>query len=72
MAVEGFWIDQHPVANAEFRRFVEDTGYITTAEQQPDPADFPDADPADLVPGSLTFSPTTGPVPLDDWRRWWR
>jgi formylglycine-generating enzyme len=66
------WIDIHPVTNAEFRRFVKDAGYVTVAEQPPDPAEFPDADPKDLVPGSLVFTPTAGPVPLDDWQRWWR
>jgi formylglycine-generating enzyme len=66
-----FWVDQHPVTNAEFRRFVNDTGWITTAERAPDDADFPDASPGDLVAGSLVFQPTPGPVPLDDWRRWW-
>ncbi|HVT21594.1 MAG TPA: formylglycine-generating enzyme family protein [Mycobacteriales bacterium] len=70
--VAGFLIDAHPVTNAEFRRFVNDTGWVTTAEQAPDPAEFPDARPEDLVPGSLVFVPTAGPVPLDDWRRWWR
>jgi formylglycine-generating enzyme required for sulfatase activity len=66
-----FWIDQHPVTNAEFHRFATGTGWVTTAERTPDPADFPGADPADLVPGSLVFRPTPGPVPLSDWRRWW-
>ena len=65
-------MDVHTVTNAEFRRFVKDTGHITIAEQAPDPADFPDADPEALVPGSLVFTPTAGPVPLDDWQRWWR
>ena len=23
------------------------------------------------MPGSIVFRPTRGPVPLDDWRRWW-
>jgi formylglycine-generating enzyme len=64
-------MDEHPVTNAEFRRFAKATGYLTIAERAPDPADFPGADPADLVPGSLVFQPTPGPVPLDDWRRWW-
>jgi formylglycine-generating enzyme len=70
--VDGFVIDEHPVTNAEFRRFVNDTGYRTVAETAPEAEDFPDADPADLVPGSLVFVPTTGPVPLTDWRRWWQ
>jgi len=67
----GFWIDQHPVTVAEFRRFVKDTGHVTTAEIAPDPADFPDAPAELLVPGSLVFTPTDGPVPLDDYRVWW-
>ena len=65
-------IDVHTVTNAEFRRFVKETGHITVAEQAPEPSDFPDADPEDLVPGSLVFTPTAGPIPLDDWQRWWR
>ena len=27
--VGGFWIDEHPVTAAEFRRFVRETGYVT-------------------------------------------
>jgi formylglycine-generating enzyme len=69
--VSEFLIDQHPVTNAKFRRFVKDTNHRTTAEITPAAEDFPDADPDDLVPGSLVFRPTSGPVPLADWRRWW-
>jgi formylglycine-generating enzyme len=69
--VDEFWVDEHPVTNAEFRRFVSATGYVTTAESPPPAAEFPDADADQLVPGSLVFRPTEGPVPLDDWRRWW-
>ncbi|MBB4664591.1 formylglycine-generating enzyme family protein [Conexibacter arvalis] len=71
VAVDGFWMDEHPVTVAAFRRFVKATGYRTVAEHAPDPADYPDADPALLVPGSLVFRQTDGPVPLDDLRRWW-
>ncbi|MFH8287606.1 formylglycine-generating enzyme family protein [Streptomyces antibioticus] len=70
-SVDGFWIDEHPVTVAEFRRFVKATGHVTVAERPPDPADFPGADPAGLVPGALVFRGTPGPVPLDDWHRWW-
>src|SRR5689334_16818323 len=66
--VDGFWIDEHPVTVGEFRRFVKDTGYVTLAERPLDPAQYPEADPALLVPGSLVFHPTSGPVSLDDYR----
>lgn len=70
--VAAFWMDAHPVTNAEFRRFVRHTGYETVAERPPSAEDFPEASPSDLQPGSLVFHQTEGPVPLDDWRRWWR
>jgi sulfatase modifying factor 1 len=69
--VDGFWMDQHPVTVAEFRRFVKATGHITWAERAPDPGEYPDADPDLLVPGSLVFHPTAGPVDLNDYRNWW-
>jgi len=71
VTVAAFGMEAHPVANAEFRRFVAATGHVTVAERDPDPGDFPGAAPQELVPGSLVFSPPAGPVPLDDWRRWW-
>jgi formylglycine-generating enzyme required for sulfatase activity len=71
VAVDGFWMDEHPVTVAEFRRFVRATGYVTWAERPPDPADYPDADPRLLVPGSLVFHMTAGPVDLADYRNWW-
>jgi len=64
--------DRCPVTNAEFAAFVEDSGHVTVAEVAPDPDDFPGADPALLVPGSQVFTPTPGPVRLDDWTQWWR
>jgi formylglycine-generating enzyme len=72
VTVGGFWMDDHPVTVAEYRRFVKATGHVTLAEQPPDPADYPDADPALLVPGSLVFHGTRGPVNLDDYSNWWR
>jgi formylglycine-generating enzyme required for sulfatase activity len=69
--VDDFWIDCHPVTVGEFRRFVRATGHVTAAECAPRAEDYPDADPSLLVPGSLVFRPTPGPVPLDDYRRWW-
>jgi sulfatase modifying factor 1 len=70
--VEGFWMDEHPVTVAEFRRFVRSTGYVTLAERPLDAAMYPDADPALLIPGALVFRRTAGPVDLRDLRNWWR
>ena len=69
--VPGFWIDSHPVTVEQFRRFVKATGYVTIAERPLRPADYPGADPALLVPGSLVFHRTPGPVDLSDYRNWW-
>jgi formylglycine-generating enzyme required for sulfatase activity len=70
-SVPGFWIDRYPVTTAEFRRFVEATGYVTVAERPLDPSAYPGADPALLVPGSLVFRRPHRPVPLHDYRAWW-
>lgn len=67
-----FAIERHPVTNAQFADFVAATGHVTVAERELDPAEFAGADPAELVPGSLVFTPTAGPVDLRDWRQWWR
>jgi formylglycine-generating enzyme required for sulfatase activity len=69
--VDGFWIDCRPVTNRDFARFVRETGWVTVAEQSPDPADYPGALPELLAPGALVFTPTARPVPLDDVRAWW-
>ena len=71
VTVDGFWMDEHPVTVGEFQRFVAATGYQTVAQRPLDPADYPDADPALLVPGSLVVQPTTGPVDLRDYTNWW-
>jgi formylglycine-generating enzyme len=71
VTVDAFWMDRAPVTVAEFRRFVKATGYVTLAERPLDPADYPDADPDLLVPGSLVFHPTRGPVDLRDVAQWW-
>jgi sulfatase modifying factor 1 len=78
--VNGFWMDEHPVTNAEFARFVEATGYATTAERAPNwdelkkqlPPGTPKPDASFLVAGSAVFTPPAGPVPLDDVEGWWR
>ena len=71
VALDGFWMDEHAVTAADFRRFVRDTGYVTVCERPLDPADYPGADPEVLVPGSLVFHKTSGPVDTRDFRNWW-
>ena len=68
MNVDGFWIDRFEVTNARFGEFVSATGYVTVAERQPDPNDFPDIDPALLQPGSVVFvMPTDSAGKLTQW-----
>jgi formylglycine-generating enzyme len=71
VAVDGFRMDATAVTNAEFGAFVEETGYLTVAERPLDPADFPGAPPENLVPGSLVFKRTPGPVDLRHMSQWW-
>ncbi len=76
--VDGFWMDETDVTNAQFRRFVEATGYVTTAEKAPTVEDIvrysrPGAripSKEELVAGSIVFDPPDHPVDLDDVRQW--
>jgi formylglycine-generating enzyme required for sulfatase activity len=79
--VAGFWMDETDVTNAQFRRFVEATRYVTTAEKPLDPEEIlresppGTPPPTNLAPGSMVFVPTSGPVPLagpEVHRAWWR
>lgn len=69
--VDGFWMDQTPVTNAQFRRFVEETGYVTVAERVPNAADYPGAKPELLVPASSVFKKPRHPVDLNNHYNWW-
>jgi formylglycine-generating enzyme required for sulfatase activity len=81
--VDRFWMDETDVTNAQFRRFVEATGYVTTAEKPIDadeilrqsPPGTPRPPKDRLAPGSLVFVPTGGPVNLsapNAHRAWWK
>jgi formylglycine-generating enzyme required for sulfatase activity len=71
VTVDGFWIDKYQVTNKQFQKFVKATGYVTVAERPLNPADYPSAPPENLVPGSLVFHMTTGPVDLKHMSQWW-
>jgi formylglycine-generating enzyme required for sulfatase activity len=69
--VDGFWIDPYMVTNRDFAAFVADTGYVTLAEKVPNADDYPGALPEMLKAASLVFTPTAGPVPLNNHYNWW-
>lgn len=77
--VDGFWMDATEVTNAQFARFVEETGYVTTAEKAPVweelkkqlPPGTPGPPDSVLVAASLVFTPPAHTVSLLDARQWW-
>lgn len=71
VTVDGFYIDKYEVTNEDYQKFVQETGYMTVAERPLNPADYPGADPALLVPGALVFQKAKGPVDLKSYFNWW-
>tara|TARA_B100001057_G_scaffold487788_1_gene571063 strand:- start:842 stop:1765 length:924 start_codon:yes stop_codon:yes gene_type:complete len=77
--VDGFWIDQTEVTNAQFAAFVEATGYVTTSEKPVNwdemkkqlPPGTPKPHDSLLQASSLTFKTTNGPVDLNNYAAWW-
>ena len=78
--VDSFWMDVHEVTNSQFAAFVEETGYVTTAEKAVDweeikkelPPGTPKPDVSQLAPASLVFVPTNNAVSLRDVSQWWQ
>ena len=70
MRIDGFWMDSTDVTNAQFRKFVQATGYKTIAERPIDweelkntvPPGTPRPTDEQLQPGAVTFSPLPGAV----------
>ncbi len=71
VTVDGFSIDSYEVTNERFAQFVDASGYVTLAERPLNAADFPGAPPENLVPGSMVFHETAGPVNLRNYAHWW-
>ena len=69
--VDGFWMDQTEVTNAQFTAFVKASGYVTVAERTPKAEDFPGAPLENLVAGSVVFTPPPESVLLNNHFRWW-
>ena len=79
--VDGFYMDETEVTNAQFSKFIEATAYVTTAERPVDwniiksqlPPGTPKPHDSLLKPGSLLFKKTKQSVPnLYDFSQWWR
>lgn len=70
--VDAFWIDETPVTNLEFARFVAATGYTTIAEIPPDPKQYPGLLPELAFPGSLVFTKPARLASLEDYHQWWQ
>lgn len=77
--ITAFLMDETEVTNAQFKLFVDATGYKTIAERpiiweeikKQLPPDAPEPAPEILQPGALVFKPTDTPVPLNDPALWW-
>ena len=69
--VDGFWLSRTAVTNQQFSSFVDATGYTSVAQRPLSPDDFPGAPAENLVPGSLVFNMTSGPVDLTRINLWW-
>ena len=81
VSVKGFWIDETEVTNDQFAAFVEETGYVTFAEREAKPEDFPLEARASLPQGkfrqgAIFFSvpKTFEGDPNDEgaYLQWWR
>ncbi|MGB3152458.1 MAG: formylglycine-generating enzyme family protein [Maribacter sp.] len=81
VAVDGFFMDITEVTNAQFSRFIEETGYVTVAERAIDWEELKKQVPEGtekphdsiLQPGALTFRKTKSSLPnLYDFSQWWK
>ena len=79
VSVKPFLMEIHEVTNKQFEAFVNETKYVTVAEQAISwdeikkqlPPGTPQPPDSVLRPGSLVFLPTSGPVQMDNVAQWW-
>lgn len=79
VCISPFYMDETEVTNAQFRQFVDATGYVTLAERKPDWEEMRKTLPAGtsrphdslLVPASLVFKQSQHPEELTDYNQWW-
>jgi len=78
--LNGFYMDETEVTNEQFEKFVQATGYLTTAEKDVDwdelkkqlPPNTPKPDQELLKAASLVFVKTPQVVNLIDYSQWWQ
>lgn len=78
--VNSFLIDIHEVTNSQFKKFVDETGYVTTAEKRIEwevlkkqlPRNTPKPSEEVFEPGSLVFSTPKKINNLIDFSQWWK
>ena len=78
--LNSFWMDETEVTNASFAKFVAATGYVTTAERQPNweemkkqlPPGTPKPPDSVFVAASLVFYQPKSIHSLNDASQWWR
>lgn len=76
--VSGFWMDETPITNREFKHFVDETGYVTVAEKVIDWEELKKQLPPGterphdsvFVAASMVFTPVETDN-LADWTQWW-
>lgn len=61
VSVDGFWIDEAEVTNAQFDELVRAAGYVTMAEHVSQAEDYPGATREFLFAGSVAFPPPIMP-----------
>jgi len=79
VTVSSYYMDTHEVTNAEFKKFVDETGYVTIAERPIDweelkkqlPPGTPKPPDENLRPGSLVFKLRPGVTDLTNYFQWW-
>jgi formylglycine-generating enzyme len=72
--VSGFWMDINEVTNAQFSKFVEETGYVTTAERNQQRTGMLFVTHAGLKEAgdSLPASSLVFVTPINHYSGWWR
>lgn len=68
VTLPSFRIDPFEVTRARFKAFVQETGYVTTAERKPDPRLHPGISEDKLVAGSALFTMALGENTAGRWQ----